>query len=78
MTTTFDLHGDQLRISTDPAPELPNSCSCPPTKGHVHITVDRTPLGGGDIRRLLNYIVPHSHARAIASAILSAATESRQ
>ena len=80
MQSTFQTgSGTTIHVGTEPARDLPddNSCSGGWPAGLVHLSVDVEPLGDEPIKRIMRIAVVPSYARAIASAILSAATETR-
>lgn len=79
MNASFDLHGNTLIVTTHYAPPNPTPDAAQAvSRSDVHLCVDCTsPLPGDPVRRLFSAMLTSSEARAIASAILSAATESR-
>ena len=78
MRTAFEHSGYTVRVGTEAPEGLDPLAGSAHPKGLVHLAVDHIPLGSsnGPVR-LMQLAFEPSYARAIASAILSAATEAR-
>lgn len=82
MKTVFDLNGFALEITTDGFLTSPDGVAGACSKGSVGLQVISFPLPNGaeaySPRSVMQIFVKPSQARAIASSLLSAATEVRQ